>query len=273
MAVKPRSFIDFLKHLGLLAAIGLVVALLFFQVYLPYLTNHGESITVPDVVGMPIDEVPDFLSQRDLRFEVLEDSGFSEDYPPLTILQQEPAAETQVKEGRKIYLTINVVDPPLVPMPNLLASSYTNARLLLRNQGLRVGEITYRPDRAEGTVLEQWFQEHKISAGSMVPKGAAINLVLADGYGDRDFSMPLLKGLTYEDALFKINGSELTLGKITYVPDTAGTPGLVIGQFPDPGNGVQTGDPVDLTVYEGMADSEDPLLDSLNQTLSPNNNR
>ncbi|HAA16243.1 MAG TPA: penicillin-binding protein [Cytophagales bacterium] len=269
MKARPRSLLDIIKQLVIMGVVVAALVLLFFFVYLPATTNHGESITVPDLVGMPIDEIEDFLSRRDLRFEVLPDSGFSEDYPPLTVLLQEPRAESQVKEGRKIYLTVNVLNPPLVRMPDLtLGSSYDNAKLLLKSQGLRVGNISYRADAAEGTVLEQWYKGKEISANTLVPKGAAIDLVLADGYGDRDFPMPLLKGLSMEEAMFQIDGNELALGGVTYVPDTAGLPGIVVDQFPDPGNGVKVGDEVRIMIYEGDAEFDDPLLDSLNQTLN-----
>ena len=267
MAVKPRSVLDILKHILIMVGIAAVFIIAFFFIYLPGTTNHGESITVPDLVGMPISEVDEFLSSRDLRFEVLEDSGFSEDYPPLTVLLQEPYSESQVKEGRKIYLTLNMENPPLVRMPDLIQSSHDNARLILRSRGLREGTFEYRPDKAEGTVLEQWYLGEKIRPGAQVPKGAAIDLIVADGFGDRDFSMPLLKGLTLSEAMVSINGSKLALGQITYLPDTAGTPGLVVDQFPIAGNGVQEGATVDLTVFEGDEDDSDPLLDSLNQTL------
>ena len=267
MKIKARSLRDLLIHLGIMVGIVVVLLVSFFYIYLPITTNHGESITVPDLVGMSIDEVGDFLEEHDLRYEVIPDSGYSEDQPPNTVLLQEPTAESQVKEGRKIYLTLNAEDPPKVAMPDLVSgSSYRNAQLVLKSLGLRIGEISYRPDVATETVLEQNYRGRPIKAGTLVPKGSEIDLVLADGFGNRDFAMPLLKGLSYDEALFTLNGSDLALGEVTYLPDTAGTPGMVVDQYPNSGNGVRAGDRVNITVFEG-----EPELDESDSTLmSPN---
>lgn len=270
MRLKARSFLDLLIHLAIMVGIVALLLVGFFFIYLPMTTNHGESITVPDLVGMPVEDIEEFLEDRDLRYEVIADSGYSEDYPPLTVLLQEPTAESQVKEGRKVYVTLNAVDPPKVRMPELTnGSSYRNAQLVLKSLGLRVGKITYRADIALGTVLEQSYKGAKIAAGALVPKGAAIDLVLADDIGRRDIIMPLLKGLTIDAVMVVLNDRNLALGEVTYLPDTAGTPGVVVDQFPDPGNGVRRGTRVNITRYEGEPPSGDAELDSLNQTITP----
>src|SRR5436190_20187116 len=106
------KFIRFLRSntLGsLLANIGIALGILFligvgyFYVYLPSATNHGESITVPDLTGMKLEELNTFLGEHELRFEV-DDSTYSEDYPPLTVLRQFPRAGSTVKENRMIYI-------------------------------------------------------------------------------------------------------------------------------------------------------------------------
>ena len=100
--------------------IGVLLILFFFYVYLPTTTNHGESITVPDLEGVNVEDLDRFLLERDLRFEVLEDSGFSTDYPPHTVLKQFPLPNSKVKENRKIYITLNSTNPPEVRMPDLV---------------------------------------------------------------------------------------------------------------------------------------------------------
>ena len=44
-------------HLGIMLAIGLVLLLVFFYYFLPSYTNHGETITVPDLRGMAYDDL------------------------------------------------------------------------------------------------------------------------------------------------------------------------------------------------------------------------
>src|SRR6188768_1514474 len=98
--------------LNLLAAVGIliVIAILYFYAYLPAITNHNDTITVPNIEGMQISELEDMLVRRNLRFEV-NDSSYSADYPPLTVLKQYPAAGSKVKEGRNIFISVNRVKP------------------------------------------------------------------------------------------------------------------------------------------------------------------
>ena len=106
-------------HLALAATLLIVLCVLYFYAYLPHVTNHGESITVPSVEGLPITKVEGFLESHDLRYEV-NDSSYSADYPPLTVLKQYPAAGAKVKENRKIFVSVNRRNPPTVKMPDLI---------------------------------------------------------------------------------------------------------------------------------------------------------
>src|SRR4051794_798214 len=94
-------------------AIGIIVLLgvLYFYAYLPNVTNHGETITVPNIEGKNIEEVEAFLAKHDLRYEV-NDSSYSDKYPPLAVLKQYPSAGAKVKENRKIYVSVNRINPP-----------------------------------------------------------------------------------------------------------------------------------------------------------------
>ncbi len=160
-----------LVHLSIIVGILLVVVLIFFYGYLPAKTNHGESVTVPDLEGIHISAVDEFLTNRNLQYEVSSDSGFTEDYAPLTILKQYPLANSKVKENRKIYLTLNASTPPKVKMPRLIDGSVKNAQIVLQSYGLEVGHIRYKPDLAENAVLEQLYKDDKIEPGTFIPKG------------------------------------------------------------------------------------------------------
>lgn len=108
--------------MGIVSLLLLLVLLLFFRVYLPNATNHGEMITVPSLDRMTVEEVEGFLADQDLRFEV-SDSTYNEQYPPLAVVAQYPAAGAKVKIDRKIYVTLNRENPPTVMLPNLYDGS------------------------------------------------------------------------------------------------------------------------------------------------------
>ncbi|MEP2671476.1 MAG: PASTA domain-containing protein [Cyclobacteriaceae bacterium] len=230
-------------------AIGLLafLSLFYFYIYLPSSTNHGETITVPNLEGMELDKIEDFLSGHDLRFEI-SDSSYSEDFPPLTVLQQFPKSGSKVKENRKIYITLNRVTPPTVPMPDLVDRSRINAEVVLKSNELRRGHIILEPSPFLNLVKEMRYLGKPIEEGTRVPKGAVIDLVVGDGNGRSDFRIGNLIGDSYETALFKLQGWNLHLGTVE-IPagvDTTGTSPVVYKQYPEINEQVRVGDPVDL---------------------------
>src|SRR5690606_19961954 len=93
---------DLLIQSGIILSLVAVLFLGFFFVYLPFSTNHGEAITVPELKEMKVDQLETYLDNRDLRYEI-SDCTFVANRPPLTVITQYPQPGAKVKEGRKIY--------------------------------------------------------------------------------------------------------------------------------------------------------------------------
>ncbi len=243
--------IDSLKgfSLHLIIVIGLLVAftLFFFRTYLPYYTNHEESITVPDLKGISMDEIDDFVTKRNLRYEI-NDSTYSEDHAPLTILKQYPKAGSKVKEGRKVFISINRVTPPTVPVPELVELSLTGADAVLRSNQLKRGAIEYRASPFANLVLEMKYEGKTIEAGTPVSKGSSIGLVIGNGYGNDNRELPNLVGQTFEVAEFILLGKDLTIGVVEVEGDTTDQESIVVKQEPMEGRVVKIGQPVDLWI-------------------------
>jgi beta-lactam-binding protein with PASTA domain len=238
-----------LANLVMMIGILLFISVIYFYVYLPSVTNHGESITVPDLTGMKIEELQSFLSDHDLRYEV-SDSAYSENLPPLSVLIQFPKAGAKVKENRMIYVTVNQIHPPTVPLPDLVDRSRINAEVVLKSNELKRGKIILEPSQFLNLVIEMRYNGSVIKAGTRIPKGAAIDLVVGDGNGPADFRIGDLVGDSYERALFKLAGWNLHLGNVE-IPkgeDTTGIEPIVFKQYPPPGDSVRVGDPVDLWI-------------------------
>jgi eukaryotic-like serine/threonine-protein kinase len=233
-----------LLHFFLAAGMIILLSVLYFFVYLPNTTNHGETITVPNVEGSSISELERFLVNRNLRYEI-NDSSYSADYPPLTVLKQFPHAGSKVKEGRKIFISINRADPPTVPLPNLIDGSVVNADAVLRSNELKRGRIEL-VSGPFNIVKEMKYQGVKLKAGDRVPKGAIIDLVVMDGGTGGKLEIPTFIDLPYDEAAVFISGWNLNIGKIILVGDTTG--GVVLKQMPEPGENIKVGDAVDLWI-------------------------
>ena len=165
---------------NLMIMIGGISSIIFFifYIYFPFKTNHGDTITVPNLIGMELNEIDEFLTDRDLRYEILNDSSYSSEYPAYTILQQNPSENEKVKENRKIYLTLNSSIPPKIKMPKIINGSVKNAQLILRSYDLKLGDITYVPDMARNAVLKIFINGDSISENDLILKGSVIDLSL-----------------------------------------------------------------------------------------------
>lgn len=248
MKLKASSLKEYAIHVGAVIAITIVLLLLFFYFYLPSTTNHGETITLPNMVGMSYEEIDDFLTSRDLRYQVRNDSSYDENYPAFTILNQHPKPGSQVKINRKVYLTLNAKKPPLVSMPNLIDRSLVNAENTLRDIGLKKGNIEYVPDLAENAVLDQLYKGESIKPGEFIPKGSKVDLVVGDGYGAVAFEMPELVGREFEEAKIVLLGNRLQLGSVLSREADPEFTGLIVEQSPQAGSDVRSGQLVDLWV-------------------------
>jgi beta-lactam-binding protein with PASTA domain len=249
---------DLIKNIILIGFLGSLCVLGFFYVYLPANTNHGESVTVPDLIGLEYSDLDRFLTKRSLRYEINPDSGFTSQYPPLAVLKQFPAPGSKVKENRKIYLSLNAINPPLVRMPQLIDGSLKNAEIVLESYGLIRGEILYKPDLARNAVLEQLVNGEPVTEGEYVPKGSKIDLWVGDGMGKQIFEMPDLVGMDLDEAKVLIMGSSLVVGDINMVESPDEVSGSVIGQSPTAGRNVRIGRKIELWVaYEGSEIEEE----------------
>lgn len=231
-----------------MAGIGIILLLFFFYVYLPSSTNHNETITVPDLVGKSFSDIDEFLTNRNLKYEVTLDSGFSEEFDPEVILSQNPKGGAKVKEDRKIYLTLNANVPPQVRMPNLVNTDLTNADDILESNGLRRGEITYVPDRRVNAVISQMLNGENISTGTLIYKGSTIDLVIGDGDGVKRFETPDFLGKSYDEVKFQIEASGLKLDEVNYVLNDTVPPNRVYKQLPPIGAMIRTGDLIEIWI-------------------------
>jgi beta-lactam-binding protein with PASTA domain len=202
--------------------INLVLALVFVAAafgftysYLGSYTHHGESISVPDLRGLKKERMESFVEDKHLRYAIV-DSLFELDKQPGTVVDQDPAPDSKVKEDRTIYLTVNASLPPKVKMPDLIDVSFRQAEAILQTFGLKVGSLIYKPDLAKNAVLGQRYRGSDISAGREIPKGSVIDLVLGDGLGNTRVPVPELIGLTKGEALFVLKGSSLNIGTVYY---------------------------------------------------------
>src|SRR5699024_5209096 len=141
--------------LQVVLAIVATILLAFLTVkWLDYETSHGESVQVPDLSKLSLDEVDDQLKQFNLRRQVLDSANYNPGYPKFSVIEQTPEPGKRVKEGRKIYLKLNPSGYPKIEMPNMIRHTQRQVLPMLKSLGFEIGDITYKPDIAKDAVLE-----------------------------------------------------------------------------------------------------------------------
>ena len=271
MEIKKSPIVKVLMHLTIAIVLGVAITFLFFNAYLKSQTNHGETITVPDVVGTHLDDLDDALLTRELRDVVTADSSYSADYPPLSVIKQFPLPNSKVKEQRKVYVTLNMEKPPLVRMPNLIDGSIKNAQIVLKSYDLKLGKIQYVPDEIFNTVLKQQLDGREVLPDEPIPKGSTIDIVSGDGLGIVSLQSPNLVGLDAESAMVAIIGSGLKVGDVTHENEkivvfneeegyTEINAGAVMKQSPSAGLTLRLGSVIDLWIYSPDSINTRPTL-------------
>ncbi len=205
-----RAFLINLAAAAVIVGVGLWYSLKILKDY----TNHGESITVPDLKDLTFDQVQEQLTNLKLHSTIL-DSAYVAGKSSLIVLDQDPKPYSKVKEYRTIYLTVNAIKPPQVVMPNLKEGvSLQAATIILESYDLKVGQLIYQPSFDQNAVLDQLIGEEPVEPGTLVTKGTTIDLVLGDGLGDTKVIVPSLIGLTEDEAAFLLKTRGLNMGAV-----------------------------------------------------------
>jgi len=200
--IKPNIKKSFLFNLVVVLGLCVLFYMCFFGT-LHFLTKHGEEVKVPGVGGKDVNVAVTML--RKMHFDVNVDSTYDPLFKPLVVLKQVPDSGAVVKDGRTIFLTVNMLTPPRIPMPNLVNLSLRSAEMLLRNNKLLLGDTIYKPDIAAGAILEQRYKGQVINPGELIMQGSKVSLVIGNGLGNDEFDVPDVTGGNVEDAMIILN--------------------------------------------------------------------
>ena len=194
--------------------------------------------------------VPSFVGQNEAAVApLLEEGGWTAEVTqtrvdgtePGQILDQNPAANTQLEEGGVVALVVSL-GPTLVALPpELVNKPVEEATAALTAAGFVVGEQIpqYSEEVAQGVVLEvgpDLLPE--------MPKGSTIPLVVSAGPAPR--TIPDLGGLTVDQAPQRLEALQLSV--TTQNRESDAPPGSLLGSDPASGQQAARGSTVTLLV-------------------------
>ena len=151
-----------------IAAMIVIVAVMVFGVLkcIDVYTHHGESVLVPDVKGMSVEEATKMFRNHGLVCSV-SDTRYVKDKAAGIVLELKPGAGEKVKEGRTVYLTVNTLDVPLRMIPDVADNSS------LRQAQAKLLSVGFKLKKATGLPAATSFKH-------VSPAGAAVGLPLSE---------------------------------------------------------------------------------------------
>lgn len=213
----------------------MILAMFFLRIY----TDHGDSVTIPDLKGRTSEQVSSILDDLNLRFQI-RDSVYSNVVAPGTVLDQFPKYGMKVKENRTIFITLCALNQVEIPMPQLTDISYRQATNLIESTGLIAGKVEYKASEYPNLVLEQKVNGRTIRVGEMIAKGSVIDLVLGSASNGETSQVPSLFGHNLTEGKLILGEAFLSLGVVSYdesySQDELEAKGLIWKQTPDPAN-------------------------------------
>jgi eukaryotic-like serine/threonine-protein kinase len=198
------------------------------------------SVGVPDVANMTSAQAVRKLTQAGLK-PVPQDRS-SATVPVGRVIATEPSQGVPLLAGSPVTVFVST-GPPQVSVPEVTGQSEAEARASLRAVGLHAGTVAKReePGQAAGDVLSQ-----TPSAGSSVPSGEAVNLVVAKE--PQEVAVPRVVGKKKERAEGELTGAGFVAKSVTRTVSSEAEVGLVLQQNPPGGGKAKRGATITLTV-------------------------
>lgn len=219
---NKKSWLAQLKSRPILWNLTLIAVVLISLLVLSYIalavgTRHGMRRTVPDFTGLGLKDAQYYAEKRGLKL-IINDSLYVPAYPGGMVLEQLPKGGVDVKEGRKIYITINSFAQKKLPMPYVAGRSLRQAKNMLEGAGFGIERLEYVEDIATNYVLAQYLGGVEITEQSdiKIEKGTGVVLKVGVSPDQNMTTVPRLLGRKLFDAKGKLWEQGLNVGEVTY---------------------------------------------------------
>lgn len=143
------------------------------------LSEGRGSISVPDVVDLEIRDAQIKLEKEGILYTIEE--IFDESVPVDVVVRTSPQAKGKISEGDRVKLYVSKgPEEKMVRMPYLIGEEYSDAKQILTDNDLTLGETKYEEsEEEEGTVIAQ-----SVKRNTEIPSKTEIHLTVSSGKGE-----------------------------------------------------------------------------------------
>lgn len=229
--------------LVLAAATIVAVGYLLVLVARSFTSGAAPEVTVPDVVGISVEEAEQSLNSVNLGI-LCEESAYSSEIPAGAVISQSPLPGDIVREGRRVRV-VRSLGKPSLKVPELGGKDFKAAQEEIMRSGLALGLVkkVYTKRARRGEVIHQ-----APPAGKVFTSPVKVDLTIASAEADMTVPVPALVGRHLSEAEAMLHQDNLAVGRVSYRLSETSLPGEVLAQTPEAGNPVQPGTAVSLEV-------------------------
>lgn len=197
------------------AVSGILVFIAIAALALNVFTRHNKYKEVPNFVGIQLEEVERTAKKESLRIEVI-DSIYAPIYDGGVVLEQQPTAGTEVKSGRRIFVTITSHQQKMVEVPYVTGFSLRQAKNMIEVAGLEITELKYVNNIATNNILAMLNGRDTIRRNShlQLEVGSGVTLIVGRAEDASPVEVPRIVGLSLGEAKSRLWERGLNLGKI-----------------------------------------------------------
>lgn len=264
LAAKESKFVYFITHLPQ-KYIWISMILLFLIAFVWAFFSFGnfwsaKNITVPNVVGKPVEVAEEMLKKENLRVSV--DEIASDKVPQGQVISQTPTAGANVKEQRIIHLTVSK-GGSVILVPDLKGLTLEQARERLEKLNLAIGAVE---KGSNSNMPSDVIISQTPTAGTNAEKGTIVNLVI----NSRQEKVPSVVGMTLGDAQKALAAVNMSVGQITGSDSSVKTDdpsSLVVSQSPSAGSNAPSDNQVNLVVGKGQSSASTEKRGTVNISI------
>ena len=221
------------------------VGVKFFNVFDNAAAVFNRSQTVPQFVGMTMDEAE--TQAAELGITLIEGAVVDSTEPKDTILTQDVDEGTAVTENMEIMVTISS-GADMYELPNVVGKQESEAisEITKALNANIIIEYEYDETHQEGEVIKQ-----SPEGNTFVSESSNVILTICRDQESINAVVPKVVGYTEESAKEKIIASGLTVGNVSYTTSSSVAKGYVITQTAEPGEEILKNSSIDIVVSSG----------------------
>lgn len=230
--MKAEGKVRIVLRLLLLAAV-LMTIFVVSAIITIRLTVHGRQETLPNLVGMPIEQARTAARKLGLKLDV-EDQLYSDKVAPGAVVSQMPAAGTSIKTQQQIHILLSL-GAQKVSVPDLIGRSIRAARITAVERGLTIGDVAalYWPDVEGNQVVAQ--DPPPATTDLQTP---AVNFLVSLGSTPVAYLCPNFQGKPVGVVRSDLEQAGFQNIKVSQVAVPGAQQGTIIRQLPLPGSKV-----------------------------------